>query len=173
MDHRKRGVGVWECEPFAQRAARSAGATLVRAGTPVYWGAIAKPPTLPGHPDARRVWVVTSSDADFVSGATVAWPLDPASGSGLQFRPQPISGALDGFAQERARARDRVRAARGRLALALGVILVVEVLSLWGYVRQTRAEQAIVPTRQSRLWWLVIVCLVLGFGGMAALFWWK
>lgn len=152
-----------------------AGLPVVRAGTPVYWGAAQSPALAVQRGEEKPLWLVTSSEPDFVSAATVAWPLGEASsGLSARFAPLAVPLELDGFAQQRAFESERGARRRRQLTVALGGLLVAEVTLLWLYVNRAQADMGDhLPRDRARLWWLVITCLVLGFGGMIALFWWK
>jgi hypothetical protein len=169
-------LGFAEVDLSPTVSTTTAGPPVVRAGTRVHKGSVPIPAAAARLKGRQPLWIVTSSQADFLSSATVAWPVGVAtSPQHLAFVPRPKPNVFDGFAQENLELHHRAGTTRQHLATLLGGLLFGELVLMGLYVRHFRIEsdRELPVNDGSALWWTVIICLGLAFLGFLGLLWWK
>lgn len=160
-------------EPHVVQATDSS--AMAPAGTLVHVGVAALPLAVTSRLERERLWVVTSSEADFVAGATVAWPLgEVTAGYSAAFSPRLEDVALDGFSLATTEHRERHRERLWQLTYGLGFVLLLEAVMLGTYVRKLNADIVGLPLGQrAASFGVVIACLLFAFAGLLGLFWWR
>lgn len=148
---------------------------MAPVGTRLHVGATTIPPAASSRLGQQRLWLVTSSEADFIAAATVAWPLgDVTAGHVAVFSPRVDDVTLDGFSAITVQQRERKRASVEQLLYQLVFLLLLETGLLVVYVRKLGAETMGLPlARRSASFGVVIACLVFAFAGLLGLFWWR